>query len=114
MHKRLHLLITGRVQGVFFRSETQKTVNSYKVKPNFIKNMLKNNENLKYFIALNYFPKFGPIRIERLDKYFPDAKTAFTAKTSDFIQAGIEAKIANEFISIRKNIVPDKIITIFS
>ena len=31
-NKRTHVFIEGRVQGVFFRAETQKTANNYNVK----------------------------------------------------------------------------------
>lgn len=36
--KRVHVFIEGRVQGVFFRAETQKTANRYKVK-GWVKNL---------------------------------------------------------------------------
>jgi len=36
--KRVHLIVEGRVQGVFFRAETQKTANRYKVK-GWVKNL---------------------------------------------------------------------------
>ena len=36
--KRVHVIVEGRVQGVFFRAETQKTANRYKVK-GWVKNL---------------------------------------------------------------------------
>ncbi len=36
--KRMHVFVEGRVQGVFFRAETQKTANSYNVK-GWVKNL---------------------------------------------------------------------------
>ena len=36
--KRVHVFVEGRVQGVFFRAETQKTANSYNVK-GWVKNL---------------------------------------------------------------------------
>jgi acylphosphatase len=36
--KRMHVFIEGRVQGVFFRAETQKTANTYNVK-GWVKNL---------------------------------------------------------------------------
>lgn len=72
--------------------------------------MVKNNKKLKYFIGLNHFSKFGPVRIKKIENYFPDAETAFGASIKDFTKAGIEEKIASEFISMRKNLSPDKII----
>jgi len=37
-NKRVHVFVEGRVQGVFFRSKTQKTANSYNVK-GWVKNL---------------------------------------------------------------------------
>jgi acylphosphatase len=37
-NKRTHVFIEGRVQGVFFRAETQKTANNYNVK-GWVKNL---------------------------------------------------------------------------
>ena len=37
-NKRTHVFIEGRVQGVFFRAETQKSVNNYNVK-GWVKNL---------------------------------------------------------------------------
>jgi len=36
--KRVHVIVKGRVQGVFFRAETQKTANRYHVK-GWVKNL---------------------------------------------------------------------------
>jgi acylphosphatase len=36
--KRVHVFIEGRVQGVFFRAETQKTANNYNIK-GWVKNL---------------------------------------------------------------------------
>ena len=40
--KRVHVFIEGRVQGVFFRAETQKTANNYNVK-GWVKNLWVKN-----------------------------------------------------------------------
>ena len=65
--------------------------------------------DLKYWVALNYFQKFGFIRFNKLKKYFPDLEKAFKAPYQELIKAGIEANIAEEFTIKRNEIVPDKI-----
>lgn len=71
-------------------------------------------EHLKYWIALNHFPKFGPIRFKKLIKYFSSKDSglanAFKASFNELIKAGIENNIAEEFIATRAEINPDKII----
>ncbi|MFH1522719.1 MAG: DNA-processing protein DprA [Patescibacteria group bacterium] len=65
---------------------------------------------IKYNIALNHFPKFGPRRFNKLAEYFPDLENAFKAPAIDLIKAGIENNIAEEFIAIRNSINPDQIL----
>lgn len=71
-------------------------------------------ENLKYWIALNNFSKFGPVRFKKLQKYFyqqdPELKNAFQAPVEALIKAGIEEKIAEEFSAARIEINPEKLI----
>lgn len=68
------------------------------------------NENIKYLVGLSHFPKFGPVRLKKIKNYFPDYKTAFIAGWKDLMIAGIEEKIANEFISARQNMDLESII----
>ncbi|MFH1661560.1 MAG: DNA-processing protein DprA [Candidatus Falkowbacteria bacterium] len=65
--------------------------------------------NLKYLVALTNFPKFGPVRITKIKKIFPDLGNAFNASYNELIKTGIEGKIIEEFISERVKIDPDKI-----
>lgn len=68
------------------------------------------SENTKHLIALSHFLKFGPVKIKRLRTYFPDFKTVFSASVNELMKAGIEEKLALEFIS-KRNLVPiDKIL----
>jgi len=68
------------------------------------------SENIKHLIALSHFLKFGPVKIKRLKKYFPDFKTVFSASVNELIQASIEEKLALEFVT-KRNLVPiDKIL----
>ncbi|MFA4833670.1 MAG: DNA-processing protein DprA [Patescibacteria group bacterium] len=70
-------------------------------------------ENLKYWVALNNFQKFGPIRFKKLLKYFypRDAglKNAFRAGLPELLKAGLEENIAEEFIAARREIDPDRL-----
>ena len=69
---------------------------------------------IKYLIALSYFPKFGPVRLKRIKKYFSKndktLKNGFYASSSELTRAGIEQKIADEFIEARKKIEPERVI----
>ena len=71
-------------------------------------------ENLKYWVALNNFPKFGPIRFKRLLKYFlprdSRLENAFRAGIPELIKAGIEENIAEEFTAARREINPDRLV----
>ncbi len=71
-------------------------------------------EELKYWIGLNHFPKFGPARFKKIIKYFSrtdlNLKNAFTASLKEFKNAGIEENIAAEFISARVKINLEQII----
>lgn len=72
--------------------------------------MNKNNSSdLKYLIALNHFPKFGPVRMQKLKKGFSLFENAFNASSNELLKAGIEENIAEEFIAARSNINPDEI-----
>ncbi|KKR21305.1 MAG: hypothetical protein UT48_C0010G0053 [Parcubacteria group bacterium GW2011_GWE2_39_37] len=71
--------------------------------------MSENIEAIKYSVALNHFPKFGPVRFKRLTQYFPTPKEAFFAPVKELMAAGIEENIAYEFQAVRLNINPEKI-----
>ena len=66
-------------------------------------------ENKKYWVALNQFSKFGPLRFKKLLKYFQTAEQIFNAPINEFKNAGIEESIAQEFISMRTKINPDQL-----
>ena len=69
-----------------------------------------NNNDLKYLIGLSHFPKFGPVRMQKLKKRFPFFESAFGASLNELIKAGIEENVAQEFIATRDNINPDEIL----
>ncbi len=66
--------------------------------------------DLKYWVALNNFPKFGPVRIKRLKKHFPNMESAFKASANELNRAGIENKLTDEFLAARININPDQLL----
>lgn len=66
-------------------------------------------KNLKFLAALSHFPKFGPRRLKKIRKHFPQLENAFNASAKELAQAGIEEGIAAEFLAARVNINPDAI-----
>ncbi len=66
-------------------------------------------DDLKYWVALNNFSKFGPVRFKKLIKIFSNLKEAFYATATELIRAGIEPNIAEEFIAARQEIIPDSL-----
>ena len=66
-------------------------------------------EDKDYLIALCYFKKFGPVSLKKIKNYFPSWQAAFGAPVEEIIRAGIEEKIAAEFVQARQNIIPEKI-----
>ncbi len=66
----------------------------------------KKNE-LKFWLAINKISAIGPIRFRRLFDYFTDLENAWTASFNEILKAGIEEKIANQFINERRNISPN-------
>lgn len=65
--------------------------------------------DLKYWLALHCFTKFGPVRFRRLLKFFGSAEAAFKAGSAGLKQAGIEAGIADEFIAFRAGLDPGRL-----
>jgi DNA processing protein len=67
-------------------------------------------EDKNYLIALSYFPKIGPVKLKKLKNHFPSWQKAFNAPAAELIRAGIEEKLADEFIAARPKINPEAII----
>ena len=57
----------------------------------------------QYYLAFSYFHKIGPARILRLATYFPDMGAAFRASAYYLEQAGLESRLASEFVNWRKS-----------
>lgn len=66
--------------------------------------------DLKYWLALSQFYKFGPIKFKKLKNYFPDIESAYKASYKDYLMAGLEEKIAEEFMIFKHQIDPDKLL----
>lgn len=62
----------------------------------------------KYLHAINCLPKFGPTRINKLLSYFVSPKNIWKANLNELLKSGLEKKIAEEFIDIKKRINPDQ------
>ncbi len=63
--------------------------------------------DLAYWLAMTRFRPFGPVRMGKLSRRFPDMKTAFEASAAQFIEAGIEPEVTNRFLQERIHIDPD-------
>ncbi|MBU0722395.1 DNA-processing protein DprA [Patescibacteria group bacterium] len=66
--------------------------------------------DLKYWLALSQFYKFGPAKFTKLKKYFSTIENAYKATMQDYLCAGIEEKIAEEFIIFKHQVEPDKLL----
>jgi len=66
------------------------------------------NNDTKFWISLVRFPKFGPVRIKKLAAAFHSMEAAFSSSRDELIAAGIEPKIADQFIFERASIHPDE------
>ncbi len=62
----------------------------------------------KYWLALSTFEKFGPKSFSLLDAYFKgNMEYAFKGSINELATAGINKKVAEEFIEHRKKVNPD-------
>lgn len=71
-------------------------------------NPAENNSDLIYWNALALFPKFEAKRLKKISSYFNLMQKAWQAPTAEFIKAGLEEKLAQEFIDWRAKINPEK------
>lgn len=62
----------------------------------------------KYWLAVSQFTKFGPVRIKKLLNFFPKMQDVWEAEQLDLQEAGIEEKLATEFIIKKNRINPDQ------
>ena len=57
-----------------------------------------------YLHAFNLLPQLGPARLLKIARHFENFQTAFTAKESEFLTAGIEPQIAGIILEHRKQV----------
>jgi DNA processing protein len=57
----------------------------------------------EYYVAFNHFLKIGPIRLKRLENFFPNLEDAFKSPSDYLEKAGLEPNLAAEFISWRRS-----------
>src|SRR3990167_7040964 len=67
-------------------------------------------EDLKYWLALSQFYKFGPVKLKKIKKHFPNMAAAFKAPFKEYLRAGIDEKTAEEFIIFKHQVEPDKLL----
>lgn len=65
-------------------------------------------DELIFWNGLALFLKFDAKRLKKISDFFPSIKNAFEAPISEFIKAGIEEEIAQEFSEWRKKIDLEK------
>ncbi|PIR93094.1 DNA-protecting protein DprA [Candidatus Falkowbacteria bacterium CG10_big_fil_rev_8_21_14_0_10_43_10] len=65
-------------------------------------------DDVKYWIALSTFNKFGPVRFSRLQQYFTGMEAAWKAPAGELIKAGLDQKTAAEFAAHRQKTNPDE------
>lgn len=64
----------------------------------------------KHLIGLIQFPKFGLIKMKKIQAFFQSWEDAFNSSAANLIKAGIEEKNAAEFISFKQTLNLDKTI----
>lgn len=67
-------------------------------------------EDIKYWLALSQFYKFGPVKFKKIKNYFPNMAAAFKAPLKEFLRAGIDEKTAEEFIIYKHQVEPDQLL----
>lgn len=70
--------------------------------------MSNSTDDRLYYLALSHFNKIGAATFSRLEKYFPDMRSAFQASYHNLTEAGLSAKLSEEFITWRKSFRPEQ------
>lgn len=63
--------------------------------------------DLAYLVALTYFPKFRAPQLRKLQRAFPSMRAAFLANHLELTSAGLDPRLAEEFIITRRAINPE-------
>jgi DNA processing protein len=64
----------------------------------------------KFWVAFNAIQGIGSVRLQRLASFFPDLSTAWYATRAQLVASGLPERVCDGFISIRKQIDPDRIL----
>ena len=67
------------------------------------------DDRTKYWVGFNLVRGIGPVRLERLLKYFGDVRSAWEARSYQFAAAGLNENLARQLIQIRKNTCLDEL-----
>ena len=69
-------------------------------------------DDLKYWVAISHIPGIGPQRFKKLYSFFSSMENAWQASLFNLKQAGLEDKIAKNFLSAKLHINPDECMSI--
>ena len=72
--------------------------------------MSDQKQDLKYWLALGQFSKFGPVRLGKLLAFFGTPAAILNAAQGDLAQAGIEPEVAKEFTLMRARLSPEELL----
>ncbi len=65
------------------------------------------DDQIKYWVALGRVRLLGTVRFRRLEAYFGQVETAWTAAYGEFKAAGMEDRVAKEIVATRDRLSPD-------
>lgn len=69
----------------------------------------KNPSDLPYLAAISHFQKFTARHFRALEAVFPTWQSVWEASVFDLIEAGLRPPLAEEFVTTRRSIDPEKI-----
>jgi DNA processing protein len=69
---------------------------------------MEENDLLKYWLAFSQIKKIGPVRMQKILKYFPDLSWAWKADWKEFVKAGLEENLAQEIAACQSQINPNE------
>jgi len=67
------------------------------------------DDRTKYWVGFNLVRGIGPVRLERLLKYFGDVRSAWEARSYQFAAAGLNENLSRQLIQIRKKTCLDEL-----
>jgi DNA processing protein len=64
-------------------------------------------DDLKYHVAFSQISRLGSKKFKQLKNFFPDIKTAWSAGQAELLRAGLDEKMVEEIVLVRRDINPD-------